>query len=637
MNVIDRVESAKHTLTGSGLSKAISKATSHEVIGPKKKHVEFIQGALESGNVSLPDTADMLFERCTNSSWVVVFKSLVTFHHLMSTANERFVQYIASKSATWMLHNFLDKGGVQGYDMSHIVRRYSAYLAEKAFSYRTMGYDFCRIPRGRENGILRNMDTTKLLKALPSIQSLLDALVTTDISSNDLTNGVVTAAFMLLFKDMIRLFACYNDGIINLLEKYFEMKKNDCKNALDLYKKFLARMERVSEFLKVAEDAGIDKGDIPDLTKAPSSLLEALDSHYQSLEKGRSISPPNKPVTLPAFNVEQTTTSSMPTSDNADFLKEQQKLLEMFELKKKEEREREQRIQQQANVIPSPLNPPSQPTRHTHQTQDIYAQPQKQYPAPTSNDRPSDDLLMLSGSTATVNNTLFGSISPTNNMFSNQFNGQQPSNQAFNGQQPANQAFNQNLDFNRAFQSNQSLSTPNLMDDLLTPDRPGQPAFNNNNNNPQQTQDDGRMNGDINKGLERVAMSLDGLNINPNLQKVNTVRGHQWGPAPSNLKTGGNNYQMQGVARSTLPPANYGGMNPVMTPAMSMGTPMYQNQYRPPMQPYGIQQPVMMYGGGYPMMQQQMGGAQYGGMNMMGGYNQRPMMNTNSNINDPFK
>ena len=32
--------------------------------------------------------------------------------------------------------------------MSHAIRRYSHYLSEKAFIYRTMGYDFCRIPRG---------------------------------------------------------------------------------------------------------------------------------------------------------------------------------------------------------------------------------------------------------------------------------------------------------------------------------------------------------------------------------------------------------------------------------------------------------------------------------------------------------
>ena len=69
----------------------------------------------------------------------------------------------------------------------------------------------------------------------------------------DLNNGVINACFMLLFRDLIRLFACYNDGIINLLEKYFEMGKKQTRDALDLYKKFLIRMDRGAEFLKVAE------------------------------------------------------------------------------------------------------------------------------------------------------------------------------------------------------------------------------------------------------------------------------------------------------------------------------------------------------------------------------------------------
>lgn len=58
---------------------------------------------------------------------------------------------------------------------------------------------------------------------------------------------------MLLFRDLIRLFACYNDGIINLLEKFFDMNKKQCREALDIYKKFLTRMDKVAEFLKVAE------------------------------------------------------------------------------------------------------------------------------------------------------------------------------------------------------------------------------------------------------------------------------------------------------------------------------------------------------------------------------------------------
>jgi phosphatidylinositol-binding clathrin assembly protein len=97
------------------------------------------------------------------------------------------------------------------------------------------------------------MNADKLLKTLPVLQAQLDALLEFDCSANDLTNGVINMCFMLLFRDLIRLFACYNDGIINLLEKYFDMNKKQCRDALDLYKKFLIRMDRVAEFLKVAE------------------------------------------------------------------------------------------------------------------------------------------------------------------------------------------------------------------------------------------------------------------------------------------------------------------------------------------------------------------------------------------------
>lgn len=50
-------------------------------------------------------------------------------------------------------------------------------------------------------------------------------------------------------------------------EKYFDMNKKNCKEGLDIYKKFITRMDRVSDFLKVAEDVGFDKDDIPDLSK----------------------------------------------------------------------------------------------------------------------------------------------------------------------------------------------------------------------------------------------------------------------------------------------------------------------------------------------------------------------------------
>ena len=86
-------------------------------------------------------------------------------------------------------------------------------------------------------------------------------------------------------------------------EKFFQMKRSQCKDGLEIYKRFLTRMTRVSEFFKIAEVAytaqyiseyqlhivlriyyftkchcillqqvGIDKNDIPELTQVRSFL-----------------------------------------------------------------------------------------------------------------------------------------------------------------------------------------------------------------------------------------------------------------------------------------------------------------------------------------------------------------------------
>uniref|UniRef100_A0A8C6S2S0 Phosphatidylinositol-binding clathrin assembly protein n=1 Tax=Neogobius melanostomus TaxID=47308 RepID=A0A8C6S2S0_9GOBI len=282
-SITDRITAAQHSVTGSAISKTVCKATTHEIMGPKKKHLDYLIQCTNEMNVNIPQLADTLFERTANTSWVVVFKSLTATHHVMVYGNERFIQYLASRNTLFNLSNFLDKSGLQGYDMSTFIRRYSRYLNEKAVSYRQVAFDFTKVKRGSD-GVMRTMNTEKLLKTIPIIQNQMDVLLDFNVNANELTNGVINAAFMLLFKDAIRLFAAYNEGIINLLEKYFDMKKVQCKEGLDIYKKFLTRMTRISEFLKVAEQVGIDRGDIPDLSQAPSSLLDALEQHLASLE-----------------------------------------------------------------------------------------------------------------------------------------------------------------------------------------------------------------------------------------------------------------------------------------------------------------------------------------------------------------
>lgn len=119
MSVVDKLDAARHSITGSHVAKVVCKASSREVMGPKRKHLDckfahwkffskvskFLFGEVNdplddlfcstdltscthNDNVSIPNLADLIFERCTNSSWVVVFKAECTFHHLMSYGNE---------------------------------------------------------------------------------------------------------------------------------------------------------------------------------------------------------------------------------------------------------------------------------------------------------------------------------------------------------------------------------------------------------------------------------------------------------------------------------------------------------------------------------------------------------------------
>ncbi|XP_071020124.1 phosphatidylinositol-binding clathrin assembly protein-like isoform X10 [Oncorhynchus clarkii lewisi] len=374
-SITDRFAAAQHSMTGSGISKAVCKATTHEVSGPKKKHLDYLIHCTSEMNVSVPQLADTLFERTANSSWVVVFKALIATHHLMMYGNERLIQYLASRNTLFNLNNFLDKGALQGYDMSTFIRRYSRYLNEKAMSYRLVAVDFTKMKRGID-GVMRTMSTEKLIKTLPIIQNQLDALLDFQANPNELTNGVINAAFMLLFKDSIRLFAAYNEGVINLLEKYFDLKKGQCKEALDIYKKFLYRMTKLSEFLKVAEQVGIDQGDIPDLSQAPSSLLEALEQHLASLEgkKTKELSADTRASTLSSAVTSLSSTgmsfSRMDEKERLQALEEEQARLQAL---------KDQRLKEIGVSLPPSASPSTQSmgsvNHNTNQAMELFNTP----------------------------------------------------------------------------------------------------------------------------------------------------------------------------------------------------------------------------------------------------------------------
>ncbi|VDP84390.1 unnamed protein product [Echinostoma caproni] len=75
----------------------------------------------------------------------------------------------------------------------------------------------------------------------------------TQATYNELVNSVLRVAHLHLYRDLIRLYAVYNEAMINLIGRYFTMSKRDCRTSLVTYKSFLKRMESMNAFVKIAE------------------------------------------------------------------------------------------------------------------------------------------------------------------------------------------------------------------------------------------------------------------------------------------------------------------------------------------------------------------------------------------------
>ncbi|RTG82028.1 phosphatidylinositol-binding clathrin assembly protein [Schistosoma bovis] len=203
---------------------------------------------------------------------------------------------------------------LSSHGISLFLRPYAKYLDEKAASYREVAFDFCRLKRGKEDGDMRTMPQDKLMKTLPVIEKQLDALLMFDATLNELSNSLLRVAHLSLYRDLIRLYAVYNEGMINLIGRYFTMSKRDCRVSLEIYKNFLKRMESMNTFVRVAESAepggtplSIDSENNPFKPLNTMDMITAILSDENCLNKiitssFHNISPKPQPTTNPSIS-----------------------------------------------------------------------------------------------------------------------------------------------------------------------------------------------------------------------------------------------------------------------------------------------------------------------------------------------
>ena len=294
----DKLYAIKYFLSGQSILFVVLKSTTTELIGPKKKHLNYLVNMTNEPNVPIPKLVKHLMRRSRNPEWSIAFKTIITIHHLMDYGNERFIQNLASSPINHRsfesLCSFVDSNSTIGYNMSIFLRRYSRYINFKVKTYLSTGINFCRTTKQQTTGSsgenlvqleLKNMPLDRLLTIIGLLQQQFDTLLAFDASASNLCNGIINAAFSMLYKDFVKLYLAYQSAIIRLLELYFKVQQLKlAREMLEAYKKFLVRMNKVNDFVHVTDAVGMDKRDMPNISLAPEFSLKLLERHLESLE-----------------------------------------------------------------------------------------------------------------------------------------------------------------------------------------------------------------------------------------------------------------------------------------------------------------------------------------------------------------
>ncbi|KAL2161416.1 hypothetical protein VTH06DRAFT_7977 [Thermothelomyces fergusii] len=259
----------------SSFEKSVKGATKVKAAPPKTKYIEHILIATHSDEAGVGEVFRALQYRLRDSTWTIVFKSLITVHLMIREgAPDVTLAYLAKHKNMLAISMFSD-AQTQGRN----IRNYANYLSERARSYRETKIDWVRYKEPR----LEKLSVEKgLLRETEAVQYQLTALLKCDVMDNEPENEITITVFRLLVLDLLALFQVLNQALINILGHFFELSKPDAERALSIYRTFTKQTDYVVQYLGVARQyEHHTRVEVPELKHAPVNLGRQLDEYLR--------------------------------------------------------------------------------------------------------------------------------------------------------------------------------------------------------------------------------------------------------------------------------------------------------------------------------------------------------------------